>query len=133
MPSLLAINIIKETQLIPPKQDRVIDRDPADADDDRMIIDRESKFTDHNFQFRSLADDSTDVKAEGMLMEQNEEGKHRNSSYHHESGELYAEDVEQHMAVLPEIVSSTAEVIIDDIQVGDPGYRCKNIKRSCDS
>ena len=126
MPSLLAINIIKETQLIPPKQDRVIDRDPADADDDRMIIDRESKFTDHNFQFRSLADDSTDVKAEGMLTQENEEGKHRNSSYHHESGELYAEDVEQHMAVRQRLLLTT-------FKRETPKYRCQNIKRSCDS
>ena len=42
------------------------------------------------------------------------------ATYRHESGELYAEDVDQHMAVLPDIVTSTAEVAIDDIQVGDP-------------
>ena len=42
------------------------------------------------------------------------------STYRHVSGELYAEDVDQHMAVLPDIVTSTAEVAIDDIQVGDP-------------
>ena len=43
------------------------------------------------------------------------------STYRHEFGELYAEDVDQHMAVLPDIVTPTAEVTIDDIQVGDPG------------
>ena len=42
------------------------------------------------------------------------------STYRHESGELYAEDVYQHMAVLPDIVLPTAEVTIDNIQVGDP-------------
>ena len=41
------------------------------------------------------------------------------STYRHESGELYAEDVDQHMAVLPDIVTPTAEVTIDDTQVGD--------------
>ena len=39
------------------------------------------------------------------------------STYRHQSGELYAEDVDQHMAVLPDIVTPTAEVTIDDIQV----------------
>ena len=38
--------------------------------------------------------------------------KPEDSMYYHESGELYAEDVDQHMAVLPEIVSSTEEVTI---------------------
>ena len=56
-----------------------------------------------------------------MLTEGNEEGKHWNSTNHHESGELHAEDVDQHMVVLPEIILSTAEITIDDIQVRDPG------------
>ena len=43
------------------------------------------------------------------------------SVYYQESGELFAENNNHHMAVLPEIVTSTAEVSIDDIQVGDPG------------
>ena len=37
------------------------------------------------------------------------------ATYRHESGELYSEDVDQHMAVLPDIVTTTAEVAIDDI------------------
>ena len=43
------------------------------------------------------------------------------STYRHESGELYAEDVDQYIAVLPDIVMHTAEVTIDDIQLDDPG------------
>ena len=43
------------------------------------------------------------------------------STYYHEGGELFAEDVEQHMAVLPEVTASKTEIKIDDIQVGDPG------------
>ena len=35
--------------------------------------------------------------------------------YRHKSGELYAEDVDQHMAVLPDIVMPSAEITIDDI------------------
>ncbi|GMF62503.1 unnamed protein product [Phytophthora fragariaefolia] len=35
---------------------------------------------------------------------------------YHEGGDLFAEDVEQHMALLPEVVSTTDEVTIEDIQ-----------------
>ena len=37
------------------------------------------------------------------------------ATYHYESGELYGEDVDQHMAVLPDIVTPTAGVAINDI------------------
>ena len=43
-------------------------------------------------------------------------------SYHHEGGVLFAEDIGQHMAVLPELDVRPDEVKIDDIQVGEP--RC---------
>ena len=36
-------------------------------------------------------------------------------------GELFAEDVDQHMAFPPEVGTPTREITIDDIQVGDPG------------
>ncbi|GMF38646.1 unnamed protein product [Phytophthora fragariaefolia] len=39
---------------------------------------------------------------------------------YHESGDLHAEDVAAEMAVLPEVTSTTEEVTIEDIQVGDP-------------
>ena len=39
----------------------------------------------------------------------------------HESGELFAEDVDQHMTILPEVVTPAKEITIEDIQVGDPG------------
>ena len=42
------------------------------------------------------------------------------STYRHEFGELYAEDVDQHIPVLPDIVMPTAEVTIDDIHVDYP-------------
>ena len=42
------------------------------------------------------------------------------ATYRKESGELYAEDVDQHMEVLPYVGMPTAEVVIDNIQVGDP-------------
>uniref|UniRef100_A0AAV1U3G1 Reverse transcriptase domain-containing protein n=1 Tax=Peronospora matthiolae TaxID=2874970 RepID=A0AAV1U3G1_9STRA len=40
--------------------------------------------------------------------------------YHHESGDLFADDIKQHMAVLPEMSATTEEVTIEDIQIGDP-------------
>ena len=40
--------------------------------------------------------------------------------YYHESGDLFAGDIEQHLAVLPEMAIATEEVTIDDIQIGDP-------------
>ena len=41
--------------------------------------------------------------------------------YDHEDGELFAKDVKQHMAVLPDLNVPTQDITIDDIQVGDPG------------
>ena len=43
------------------------------------------------------------------------------SMYRNESGKMYAEDVDQHMAVLPGVVTPAAEISLEDIQVGDPG------------
>uniref|UniRef100_H3H7B3 Reverse transcriptase n=1 Tax=Phytophthora ramorum TaxID=164328 RepID=H3H7B3_PHYRM len=39
---------------------------------------------------------------------------------YHEGGDLFAEDVERQMAILPEVVTIIDEVTIEDIQVGDP-------------
>ena len=65
---------------------------------------------------------SPDVKTEEEPCPENDriEEELDVSTYRHESGELYAKDVDQHLAVLPEIVTSTAEVTIDGIQVGYP-------------
>uniref|UniRef100_H3GU70 Reverse transcriptase domain-containing protein n=1 Tax=Phytophthora ramorum TaxID=164328 RepID=H3GU70_PHYRM len=41
---------------------------------------------------------------------------------YHEGGDLFAEGVEKHMAVLPEVATTTDEVMIEDIQVGDPDF-----------
>uniref|UniRef100_A0AAV1VEX1 Reverse transcriptase domain-containing protein n=1 Tax=Peronospora matthiolae TaxID=2874970 RepID=A0AAV1VEX1_9STRA len=40
--------------------------------------------------------------------------------YYHESGDLFAEDIEQHLAVLPEMSTATEKVTINDIKIGDP-------------
>uniref|UniRef100_A0AAV1U7Y1 Reverse transcriptase domain-containing protein n=1 Tax=Peronospora matthiolae TaxID=2874970 RepID=A0AAV1U7Y1_9STRA len=40
--------------------------------------------------------------------------------YYHESGDFFAEDIKQHLAVLPEMITATEEVTINDIQNGDP-------------
>ena len=39
--------------------------------------------------------------------------------YYHDGGELFAEDVDQHMAVLLGVGTPKQEITIDDIQVGD--------------
>ncbi|POM81330.1 Hypothetical protein PHPALM_714 [Phytophthora palmivora] len=39
---------------------------------------------------------------------------------YHEGGDPLAEDFEDHMAVVPEVIATTEEVTLDDIQVGDP-------------
>lgn len=39
----------------------------------------------------------------------------------HESGDLCAEDLERNWSVIPDVVVSTDEVKLDDIQVPDPG------------
>ena len=41
--------------------------------------------------------------------------------YYHDGGELFAEDIDQHMEVLPEVGTPTQEITIDGIQVGNPG------------
>ena len=51
------------------------------------------------------------------------EGAHKCSSYYHESGVLFVENVGQHMTVLPEVDMMLSEVKIEDIQVGDPGVQ----------
>ncbi|OWY90294.1 reverse transcriptase, partial [Phytophthora megakarya] len=39
---------------------------------------------------------------------------------YHEGGDIFPEDIENNMAVLPEVEATTKEVTIDDIQVDDP-------------
>ncbi|POM63372.1 Hypothetical protein PHPALM_21243, partial [Phytophthora palmivora] len=43
--------------------------------------------------------------------------------HYHEDNDLYAENVDQEMAILTEINPTTDEVKIEDIQVGDPGIQ----------
>ena len=43
------------------------------------------------------------------------------STYRDEIGELYAEDINNHMAILPKVVTPAAEISLMDIQGGDPG------------
>ena len=42
------------------------------------------------------------------------------STYYHRGGNPFAEDVEQHMSVLPEVPISTTEITIVDVQFGNP-------------
>ena len=38
------------------------------------------------------------------------------------SGDLFAEDIDQHMASLSDMSTATEEVTIDEIQIGDPNF-----------
>ena len=67
------------------------------------------------FRPRKRANDVIGMKDEGMSTEEDEEVRHENLSYDHENGELYAEDVSQHMIVLPEVALFKAEITVDDI------------------
>ena len=49
-----------------------------------------------------------------------EEEPHSPPVYYYKGGELFAEDVEQHLEVPPEVAKSSTEITIDDVQVGDP-------------
>ena len=69
-------------------------------------------------QSTRLDDDVKAVTIDGELIENDVPDE---STYYYEGGELFAEDVEQHMAVLPVVTTSTTEITIDDVQVGDPG------------
>ena len=42
-------------------------------------------------------------------------------TYRNESGKLYSKDVDQHTAILPEVVTPAVEIYLEDIHVGDPG------------
>ena len=75
----MILRIVSFLSLLSERQDRVIDRDPADADDVigklRITV---NNYRIDEFQSRNLGDDSTDVKDEGMITDENKEGKHRN-------------------------------------------------------
>ena len=43
------------------------------------------------------------------------------ATFRNESGELYAEDFDQHIEILTEVVIPAAEISLEESQVGDPG------------
>uniref|UniRef100_A0AAV1T0U9 Reverse transcriptase n=1 Tax=Peronospora matthiolae TaxID=2874970 RepID=A0AAV1T0U9_9STRA len=69
-------------------------------------------------QSTRLDDDVKAVTIDGEVMENDVPDE---STYYHEEGELFTEDVKYHTAVLMEVIISTTEITIDDVQVGDPG------------
>uniref|UniRef100_A0AAV1V540 Reverse transcriptase n=1 Tax=Peronospora matthiolae TaxID=2874970 RepID=A0AAV1V540_9STRA len=69
-------------------------------------------------QSTRLDDDVKAITIDGEVIENDIPDE---STHYQEGGELFAEDVKQHMAVLPEVTIPTTEMTMDDIQVGDPG------------
>ena len=55
------------------------------------------------------------------------------SVYYHEGGELFAEDVGHHLALLPEVATSPREIIINDVQVEILVFHYPKNKIGCDS
>ena len=76
----------------------------------------EIKIEDRNLQERS----ERPVQISGAGMNSGEDDLSSSSVCYHEGGELFAEDVEQPLAVLPEVTTSSTEITIDDFQLGDP-------------
>ena len=86
----------------------------------------------HGIRLSPLDADPTNKRLELNQSEEKKESEEENSSrideseiveaavYYHESGDLFAEDIAHHMAVLPEMSATTEEVTVDDIQIGDP-------------
>ncbi|OWY97783.1 hypothetical protein PHMEG_00031603 [Phytophthora megakarya] len=73
-----------------------------------------------------------DPPAEGATATTSQDTEDEVEIYYHDSGDLSAEDLEGNLAVLPEIpISTTAEVSIEDLQVGDSGSAHR--RRSRDS
>ena len=73
------------------------------------------------------SDRLVEVKDIGVIGEERTEADWPSAStYHIESGEMYAEDIDQHMEILPEVVTPPAEISLEDIQVGEPGDPLSN-------
>ena len=85
----------------------------SDRGNKSPIVDRELDRSDQTLIDTQIAVANTELPS-GQLAPDD-------SVYYHESGDLFAEDGEQHLAVLPEVATSTEEVTMEDIQVGDPG------------
>ncbi|GMF35588.1 unnamed protein product [Phytophthora fragariaefolia] len=86
--------------------------DPADL---RVLVDGQRQQVVDSHRERDQAPDPTD-----SLDPEPDDSTADEQVCYHESGDLHAEDVAAEMAVLPEVTSTTAEVTIEDIQVGDP-------------
>uniref|UniRef100_A0AAV1TXE2 Uncharacterized protein n=2 Tax=Peronospora matthiolae TaxID=2874970 RepID=A0AAV1TXE2_9STRA len=84
----------------------------AIGDDHPVGDDQELELSDQKTQNATVLNREGDVTDETQT---------KSVAYRHDGGDLFAEDVDQHMALLPEIIAPTKEVAIDDIQVGDPG------------
>uniref|UniRef100_A0AAV1TBU0 Uncharacterized protein n=1 Tax=Peronospora matthiolae TaxID=2874970 RepID=A0AAV1TBU0_9STRA len=87
-------------------------REIAIGDDHPVGDDQELELSDQMIKNATVLTREVDVTDETQT---------KSVAYRHDSGDLLAEDVDQHMALLPDIIAPTKEVAIDDIQVGDPG------------
>ena len=108
--SKLVVNMItttKETQVVDPKQNQLTDHDLSNVSHDPKVVDRDPDIKYHETRLRERPHKVIDSKDGGMSTEEHESGTYGNSIFYYESGELYSKDEGQHMAVLPEVASST--------------------------
>uniref|UniRef100_A0AAV1UBC5 Reverse transcriptase n=1 Tax=Peronospora matthiolae TaxID=2874970 RepID=A0AAV1UBC5_9STRA len=84
----------------------------AIGDDHPVGDDQELELSDQKIRNATVLNREGDVTGETQT---------KSVGHRHDSGDLFAEDVGQHMALLTKIIAPTKEVAIDDIQVGDPG------------
>ena len=124
-----AVNAVQKTPEHSGKEDMIVEEAMTPKDNHEITDPLQGQSNCHpdgikgedrevHSQSTRLDDDVKDVTIDGELIENDVPDE---STYYHEGGELFAEDVEQHMAVLPEHTTSTTEITIDDVQVGDPG------------
>ena len=62
--------------------------------------------------FATVTKENDSVEMDGDVLKVQQADVH---TYRHKNGDLYAEDVDQHMAALPEMTACTTEITIDDI------------------
>uniref|UniRef100_A0AAV1T8C1 Reverse transcriptase n=1 Tax=Peronospora matthiolae TaxID=2874970 RepID=A0AAV1T8C1_9STRA len=124
-----AVNVVRKTPEHSGEEDMVAEEAMTPKDNHEITdpLQRQSnchpdgikvEYREVHGQSTRLDDDLKAVTIDGEVMENDVPGE---LTYYHEGGELFAEDVDQHMAVLPEVTISKTAITIGGVQVNDPG------------
>ena len=93
-----------------------IEVDDSEEQKESSCQSNEIKTEDRELPYRS----KLPVQGAGIVTDgggTKDEEPHSPPVYYYKGGELFAEDVEQHLAVPPEVAKSSTEITIDDVQV----------------